>query len=794
MALGAAVDADLARQDVRLTMGGEPTFVSADDHDSEEWNTAALGATKRSLATSLLWRLKRHYAPSGFVHYGQGKWYPGEPLPRWALGCYWRKDGEPCWTDQALFADEAVDYGHGPADAERFLRALCAELRLSDEYIETAYEDVFYHLWRERKLPANVDPLESRLEDPLERERLRRVFMQGLDRVAGYALPLGPAKNGKRWRTGPWFLRSERMYLHPGDSPMGYRLPLDSLPWVSAEEYPYVETRDPLEARALLPRHATSQSRAEPRLRLAGQERTTVLEAEERPREPRPSESASWIIRTALCVEPRKGVLHVFLPPLAALEDYLDLLARIEATAADLGTPVVLEGYPPPADPRLRGFQITPDPGVIEVNVQPSGSWTELVEQTTTLYEEARETRLSAEKFMLDGRHTGTGGGNHVVLGGPTASDSPFLRRPDLLKSLLGYWHNHPSLSYLFSGLFIGPTSQAPRADESRPETIYELEIAFRQVPPKGSANAPWLVDRLFRNLLTDVTGNTHRAEFCIDKMYSPDSAAGRRGLLEMRAFEMPPHARMSAVQQLLLRALVARFWQEPYEARLVRWGTELHDRFMLPYFLWLDFEDVLEELRRAGYGVDPAWFAPHFEFRFPVYGDIAVRGIHLGLRQALEPWHVLGEEGGAGGTARYVDSSVERAQVLVRGIAGERHVVTCNGRALPLHPTGRNGEAVAGVRYRAWQPPSCLHPTIPVHTPIVFDVVDTWMERSLGGCQYHVMHPGGRSYDQFPVNSYEAEGRRLSRFFKIGHTPGRLSPASPERSREQPCTLDLRR
>ncbi len=812
-ALGHRIDADLQAGDVRLTQGGEPTFVSVDDREGAEWNTDAMGPTKRLLSGELMDRLRQRYAPLGLLHFGQGKWYPGEQLPRWSLNLFWRADGQPIWTDPTLYADERTDHGADAAQAARFLQGVAQRLGLDPARVFDAYEDTWYYLWRERRLPVNVDPLDARLDDPHERARLGRVFSRGLDAVTGCVLPVARAEGaGPRWRSGQWFLRAERCYLLPGDSPMGYRLPLDSQPWVTPEDYPWVLPADPARALGPLPpvrqlmhrvqtgpMTETAQTAPMAEATQTGQTGQSVPSPASGETPPAAFESAAAITRTAICVEPRGGRLHVFMPPMAELEDYLELVAAVQATAAQLGTPVLLEGYEPPRDARLTVLRVTPDPGVIEVNIQPAASWASLVEQTTFLYDAAHATRLSTEKFMVDGRHTGTGGGNHFVLGGATPADSPFLRRPDLLASMVAYWHNHPSLSYLFSGLFIGPTSQAPRFDEARNDSVNEVEIALRELERLQTEGvqplAPWVIDRLMRNLLTDVTGNTHRAEFCIDKLFSPDGPAGRLGLLEMRAFEMPPHARMSLAQQLLMRALVARFWKEPYRPqRLKRWGTELHDRFMLPHFVWEDFGDVLAELDDAGYRLSPAWFEPHFEFRFPHLGDFQARGVAVDLRLALEPWHVMGEEGGAGGTVRYVDSSVERLQVRVSGLIDDRHVLTCNGRPVPLQPTGRVGEFVAGVRYRAWCPPSALHPTIGVHAPLVFDLADTWMQRSMGGAQYHVAHPGGRNYDSFPVNAYEAEARRLARFFRVGHTPGRLETRPEPRNPDLPFTLDLRR
>ena len=808
-ALGESVDRKLVAGDVRLTMGGEPTFVSIDDRDAPEWNTAALGEKKFVQAGQLLKRLQEKFTHGALLHIGMGKWYPGEPLPRWAFGCYWRRDGVPVWDDHTLLADIDKDYGHTADDARLFITALAERLAVKPAHCLPGYEDAWYYMWKERRLPTNVDPLKSRLDNTEDRARLAKIFEQGLSRIVGYVLPLRRQDVGEAsmWESGPWVLRQEHLFLFPGDSPMGLRLPLDSLPWEPAEARDVVIGPDPFAPRDALPSQA-ARDRQQRRFALPGAQQRLAYPAHPSAHAGTggllgtnglaqthlgtPATAAVNLVRTALCVEPRAGRLHVFMPPVEALEDYLELLSAIEATACELQLPVVIEGYKPPSDHRLANFQITPDPGVIEVNTHPAQSWRELADMTATLYEEARKSRLSTEKFMLDGRHCGTGGGNHVVLGGPTAADSPILRRPDVLRSLLAFWHNHPSMSYLFSSMFIGPTSQAPRIDEARNDSLYELEIAFQQIPDIGGC-APWLVDRALRHLLVDVTGNTHRAEFCIDKLFAPESSSGRQGLVELRAFEMPPHAQMSLVQQLLLRALVARFWEQPYRQKLVRWGTELHDRFMLPHYVQQDFEDLLYELNQAGFPLQMAWFIPHVEFRFPLLGQVTHSSVHIELRQATEPWHVLGEEPGPGGTARYVDSSIERVQVKVQGLTNPRHQVTCNGHPVPLFPTGVNGEYVAGVRYRAWQPPSCLHPTIGVHAPLVFDVYDNWTGRSVGGCQYHVSHQGGLSYETFPVNAAEAETRRHSRFFAFGHTRGSWAVPPATISAESPLTLDLR-
>jgi uncharacterized protein (DUF2126 family)/transglutaminase-like putative cysteine protease len=766
--LGGKVDEALVAGDVRLTMGGEPTFVSSSDMEAAEWRTDADGNNKRALASSLATKLRDHYAPTGLVHRGQGKWYPGEPLPRWQIALTWRLDGAPMWHDSAL-----IDDPWGPpvpgaaAQVQPLAVGIARELGLAADLVIPAYEDALFQLYEEAKLPAgpppvaDVDPTVLVAPDA-RTEAIARMSAVG-GAPTGWVLPLFHHDQTDGWATTRWTTRRGHLLLLPGTSPLGLRLPLDSLGW------------EPPEARPDRSPFAAEGSKGLP-------------DAEEL--------SGSNLPRTALSVEERDGHLFVFLPPVEQLDAGVVLVAAIERAAAAIGFPVVLEGYPLPGEGRTQTLTVTPDPGVVEVNVHPAGSWDELVEINVNLNLLARQTGLATEKFTLDGTHTGTGGGSHLTLGGATSPESPLLRRPDLLVSLLTYWQHHPSLSYLFSGAFIGPTSQAPRVDEGRHESLYELEIAFAELASLEDPR-PWDIDRAVRHLLTDLTGNTHRAEFCVDKLFSPDSERGRLGLLELRGFEMPPHPQMSLVQALLVRALVARFWDEPYTGPLVRWGTELHDRFLLPAFVAADIADVAADLRAHGFAFETAWLEPFLEFRFPRLGQVEVAGVTLELRAAIEPWHVLGEEVTANGTARYVDSSVERLQVKVTGVTGDRYVVTCNGVPVPLSSAGVAGTSVAGVRYRAWQPWSALHPTIKVHAPLVFDVVDRWNGRSLGGCTYHVVHPGGRSYDRFPVNAGEAESRRTARFEPHGHTAGAVDVAALEAHTplaEYPRTLDLRR
>ncbi len=826
LSLGTEIDEELEKQNVHLTMGGEPTFVSVENYDEPEWTSEALGEEKLEKSEQLMNRLFQHYGKGGFLHYGQGKWYPGESLPRWALGCYWRKDEEPIWSNPELLSSYSGTTNVKPEHVDTFIKTLADKLSVKKEKILPAYEDAFYYLWKERRLPVNVDPFDSKLKNKEERDRLSQIFEQGLDNITGYVLPLERATLDEKpiWVSGDWVTRGEKMYLLPGDSPMGLRLPLDSIPWAVKESIPnysdpafwedlpelppfkdianqYYKRSEAYSPHKEMPspwleswknfRHQKGPKPSNRILRSASSVHPDTV--------PGPNQSADWLVRTALCIEHRDKHLNLFMPPVSCTEDYIDLLTAIEKTADQLEIPVRIEGYTPPNDSRIQNFKITPDPGVIEVNIHPSKSWSELVEKTDFLYESARQCKLGTERFDLDGRHTGTGGGNHIIIGGETPLKSPLLRHPQLIPSLIKYWLNHPSLSYLFSGAFVGPTSQAPRVDEARNDALYELEIAFKEIDnfEKEILQKPWLIDRILRNLLIDVTGNTHRAEFCIDKLYPPDSLSQRLGLLEFRAFEMPPHERMSLVQQLLIRGLVSQFWKEPYSnPRLSRWNTQLHDKWMLPHFISRDLEEVCQEMNFWNMNFEYDWFLPHIEFKFPKIGSLQYGDIELELRSAIEPWNVMGEEAANAGTVRYVDSSVERLQIKTKGLNGDRYKVLCHDKIVPLNKTEIEGEYVSGLRYRAWQPPHCLHPTIPVNTPLVFKLYDTWSKKVVKSCAYSVDHPGGLNPSYFPVNAFEAESRRGMRF--TTHTsndalPHDIDAVSSMISPEFPYTLDLR-
>ena len=792
-AVGQRGDDQLAAADGRLTVGGEPTFVSVDNQVDEEWTTAADGPHKRQRASDLAARLKAVWAPQGLIHRGQGRWYPGEPLPRWQIGLYWRTDGLPLWTNDALLADpwKSDDEPTIPAEddaAYRVLAGVAESLGLPLSQVRPAYEDPLSRLAATVRLPEG-DPVESgddlAPETGSDTAAGRAALLARLDESttspAAFVLPLHRRDDDLGWASADWRLRRGHIALLEGDSPAGLRLPLDSISWEPPR--PSLEV-DPSTVEDPLPEEPDSED--------------AVLDDDETA----PTTAMVAEVRD----DGRGALLYIFLPPTEALEHFVDLIARLESAAAKARCPVVIEGYGPPPDPRLQSTTITPDPGVIEVNVAPTASFAEQTELLETLYAQARLARLSTESFDIDGTHGGTGGGNHITLGGAKPADSPLLRRPDLLVSLLTYWQRHPSLSYLFAGRFVGTTSQAPRVDEGRPEALYELEIAFAEIArlassSKGGTPPPWVTDRALRHLLTDITGNTHRAEFCIDKLYSPDGPRGRLGLLELRGFEMPPHLRMAMVQSLLVRSLVAWFWDEPLRAPLIRHGENLHGRYLLPHFVIQDIADVAADLRAHGIAFETSWLDPFTEFRFPRIGTAVFDGVEIELRGAIEPWNTLGEESTATGTARYVDSSVERIQLRIIGADRHRYVVTCNGYPVPLLATDNADIHVGGVRYKAWQPPSALHPTITIDVPLQFELIDLTSGTSRGGCTYHVVHPGGLAYDEPPVNAVTAESRRARRFEATGFTAGELDLSDLREKQARiltdigaPGILDLRR
>lgn len=787
--LGRAVDQRLRALGYNLTIGGEPTFISDTDRGEPEWNGEALGPTKKVLSSKLLRSLAAKWGTGGLLHYSQGKWYPGESLPRWALSAFWRRDGRPLWKDPALLASPEVSLGLGPSDAHHFLVTLTEVLGVDKKFIIPAYEDALHFLVQEDNLPLNVTPGDSRLADPEQRHRLAQVFRHGLDQPIGWVLPLQKGS----WKSGPWPLRTGRLVLIPGDSPIGLRLPLESLPWADEGDQQAWFEQDPMELGP--PRRGKYDTRVVPPQKKGPEASPQVIQQQPLPEVHPPlaaGESAAWVVRTALCVQEREGLVHIFFPPMRSAEDWFSLAQAVEQAASRLQLPVVLEGYPPPFDPQIGRFGITPDPGVIEVNLPPAGHWDEWKGFLTDLWSEASLLGLSTTKYLLGGQAVGTGGGCHWVLGGPSPSESPFLKNPKLLRSWIVFLNRHPSMSYVFSGLFVGPTSQAPRVDETNPD-LSDVDLAFQALDDE-TLTPPWLVDRLFRNLLVDGTGNTHRTELCIDKLFSPDRASGRLGLVEFRAFEMAPHRDLALSQSLLLRALSLAFLEHPLDEVMTRWGPQLNDRWKLPWFLRQDFDQVLSFLDSLGLELPREPFDAHFDFRFPLLGTWSYDGMEFELRQALEAWPVLGEEPASGGTVRYVDSSIERLQILAKNWDPQRFALACRGRQIPLRPVGE-GRAVAGLRFKAWDLPSGLHPTLAADGKVVVDLIDLVNSSVVAGCTYYVAHPAGRHYEEPPVNSFEAEARCSARFVTEGHSLGPLTqlPALVEIP-GYPHTLDVRK
>ena len=762
---GDHIDQRLTAAGLEVWIGGEPTFTSREHQVREEWQGGALGPDKWERGRALADTLRDRLAPGGLVLARMGKHYPGESLPRWALDVIGRRDGAPLWPPRSLFERGTAESAHQVAEAIATALGIAATLH-------PAFEDPWEVLRTEAQLPADVDPRTSGLDDPEERRRLATILDRGVGSVVGYVLPL--ARDASGWLTETWKFRRGHLFLIPGDSPLGLRLPLASLPpgvdhavWAEAPDLP-----DPR-------RDAPDDHQG---ARATGVGATKQAEAKRT--------EAGLGVRTALAVEPRDGQIWVFVPPLPRFDDFCTLIAALDAARETTGIAIHLEGYPPPPSPQRLRFAVTPDPGVLEVNLPPVTSCREATALHATVFDAALANGLTAERYLLDGRLAGSGGGNHITIGGPTPERSPWFARPDLLASLITFVQHHPSLSFMMTGLFVGPTSQAPRIDEARHDALYELEIALQALEEPQPA---WRIDALLRHLLVDVSGSTHRAELSIDKLFDPHTPYGRQGLVELRAFEMPPHPRMLAAQAILVRGLLAAFVDKPYHHPFVRWGEALHDKYLLPFWMWRDFEDVLAYLGAQSVALPADGFRPFVELRCPLVGTLEVDDARVEVRNAIEPWHVLGEEATPTGTARYVDSSLERLELRTVGLDPERYAVVVNGLVIPLREAVGRDISVGGVRFRAWCPPHALQPHLGIHHPLRIDVLDRWSPRCVAGGAYHVWHPEGRAFEAPPLTRVEAAARRARRFTLEGPSPlptPREVPAHPD----HPYTLDLRR
>jgi uncharacterized protein (DUF2126 family)/transglutaminase-like putative cysteine protease len=704
-AVGRAVDADLAAAGVRLGLARELAFTSTRHSGAPEWRTTALGESKVATAEALASALRARLVPDAVVTRGDGEWFAGEASPRWRVACVWRADGRPLWRGPAWPASSPSALP--PDAAATFARALADTLGVPAASVIAAYEDPLAGARADRD--GFDAPLAGELGDPERRRALAdRLSAERAGAPVGWVLPLAWDYGAEAWRSGAWRFRRGRLHLLPGSFAMGVRLPLASLPPDDAAES-RDPARDPLAPREPLPDGLASLGVPPPS------------------DEPPP--------RTAVCLEVRDDRLHAFLPPLGRAEAWVRLVAAIDDVAARTGVGVVVEGYEAPEDDRLPRLVIEPAPGTLRMILPTTGRMDDHAALLDAAYDEAARLGLRTERLAADGAVDPLPATALLVVGGTTADVSPFFDRPELLRALIVYWQRHPSLSYLFRpSALVGPGGPAPRADESRVDALGELAIALERLA--GGDRPPWWPDRVLRHLLADASGDCRRTELDTERLFDPTHAARRRGELSIKSFGVAPCARTAAVQSLLVAAIVARLARAGGDATTTPWGPALHDRFMLPSVLRADLDAVLTDLARSGRPLQPVWFAPFVEAQFPLLGRVQLGDVALELRPAHEPWPVLAEEATGAGMARFVDSANGRLEARLTG-ASPRHVLACNGRRVPLRPGGDDGTLVAGVRYKRWNPTATLHPTAPPTGELVFDVVDVWTDRAIGGCRY---------------------------------------------------------
>ncbi|MDQ8193999.1 transglutaminase family protein [Coraliomargarita sp. SDUM461004] len=687
------VEDSLQSQGIALTMGGEPTFIPAHP-DAPEWNNSAMGEQKLGYARRMTAELIRENYPGALTMQVFGKWYPGEPLPRWNCMLLHRKSGEPLWAETERILLDDVEGQNDPLAAEGLMQTTADQLGLSD-FVLPAYET-------EKSTPT------------------------------GWVLPLDYVEGA--WSSAEWpFSDSNPLQLFMGDSPVGLRLPLGDL--------------------------------------------------------------AEGTMRTALTIEVRHGALEIFVPPLD-WEGFQALIAFFNVTiGASEFSDIVFCGYAPKAaGDELLKFGLAADPGVLEVNLPPAATWAEYDRFLGQSARAASAVGLQLTKQQLNGAIYGTGGGAHLAFGGPSLEHNPFLLQPNRIVSILRYWQRHPALSYLFTGQYVGPGSQAPRVDEGPMHSLYELEVACEGV--QGLAGAPEgeLLDQFYRNLLTDSSGNTHRTEICFDKFCNPSAPNGKWGIIELRAFETFPQIETMSVIGLFVRTIIARLCQAPFTEPLHRFGPLLHDRYFLPAFLWEDVQAICDDLAAHGLAFEAEWLEPVLAFRCPSVGQLKVPGGHVDVRQAFESFPLMAEESQGANTVRVVDNSSDRLQVTLSepGLA-EEAVLLVNGVEVPFELV--DGKMICGVRYKCASAYPALHPHVPIQSPLEFEWVSKGSGETMQAARYHYWNPFAPIYEGRPQDAEEAAQRRAERWQSADDLLGRMPEQfKPKLAPEFKHTLDLRR